>query len=167
MSIGSLLGGPAASGLFQGAILQSGAASAFHSRERASEITERLVATLGGPGDLRTVPWDRLLEAQGKVAAEMAGSGAGLPFMPVVDGTVLPRPPMETVARRVCPARVMIGTNRAETTLFLAVGAGGDLTEAAAVRRLDEANRSASRAVYEADRSGVAGGSGPRVCVGA
>lgn len=164
MSVGSLLGTPAASGLFHGAIPQSGAASTFNSVERAAAVTERLIAKLGGRDVLRTAPWERLLAAQGEVVVDMARDGAdGLPFMPVVDGTVLPRPPLQTIAAGEAPVRLMTGTNRDEMTLFLLTAPGaGDLTEEAAVRRLDRTTRGAGRALFDAYRPVLGAGATPK-----
>src|SRR5207302_2802163 len=163
MSIGSLLGMPGASDLFQGAILQSGAASTFNDRDRAARMTERLAAKLGGLDDLRSAPWERLVEAQGEVIVEAAREGGGLPFMPVVDGTVLPRPPLQTVAAGGVPVRLMAGTTRDEMTLFLAVDPeGSDLTEETAVRRLDRTNAGDGCERYEAYRPVLGADAAPR-----
>src|SRR3712207_215533 len=73
MSVGTLLALPAARGLFQRAILQSGAASNAMSRERANEVAGRLLEALGIPREksetIRDVPARDLLAAQGRVYA--------------------------------------------------------------------------------------------------
>jgi para-nitrobenzyl esterase len=154
MSVGALLGMPAASGLFQQAIPQSGAASNFQSVEQASEVAEQMVAKLGGLDALRAAPWERLLEAQGELVAERR-PGSPLPFMPVVDGVVLPRPPLESVAAgSAAPVRLLAGTNRDEMTLFLLSGPNGfDLTEDSAVQRLERGSPGAGRSLYDAYRA--------------
>jgi para-nitrobenzyl esterase len=158
MSIGALLGIPAAAGLFQGAVLQSGAAATFGSLERASQVTDRLAAVVGGVDALRAADWERLLAAQGELAVELAREGVGLPFMPVVDGTVLPEPPTQAVTAGGARARLMIGTNRDEMALFLAVAPGaGQLSEEGAVRRLDQTTGGAGRALYDAYRTLLGG----------
>jgi para-nitrobenzyl esterase len=126
-SVGTLLGLPAARGLFAGAIAQSGASSWFSTRERANEIARRLVDTLQvAPGDieaLRARSVDDILAAQataGLALGSMTGeAGLRLPFQPVVDATVLPQPPLGTVAAgNAQGVRVLVGTNRHEMTLF-------------------------------------------------
>jgi para-nitrobenzyl esterase len=155
MSIGALLGMPAASGLFHKAILESGAAGTFNSLERASEVTQRLLDSLGGAGGLRSATWERLVDAQGDVVDEMARAGAPLPFMPVADGVVLPRPPLQTIAAGAASSvRLMTGTTRHEMSLFLIGPRGGlGMNEEAAVRRLDRATTGAGRALYDAYRA--------------
>jgi para-nitrobenzyl esterase len=158
MSIGTLLGVPAAAGLFQGAILQSGAAATFGSLERASEVTDRLAAMLGGVDALRAADRERLVTAQGELVLELGREGKGLPFMPVVDGTVLPEPPALAVAAGGARVRLMAGTNRDEMTLFLALATGGgQLSEEGAVRRLDQTTSGAGRALYDAYRTLLGG----------
>jgi para-nitrobenzyl esterase len=126
-SVGTLLGTPSARGLFTGAIPQSGAASWFATRERANEIATRVVDALGvETGDvdaLRAKTKAEVIAAQttaGVAASSITNeTGAGLPFQPVVDGTVLPRPPLETIAAGNAEGvHVLVGTNRHEMTLF-------------------------------------------------
>src|SRR5207302_3000498 len=94
MSVGTLLGLPAAKGLFVKAIPESGAAHGARTLEHAARILNEFLVELGidgGPAAvdrLRDVPAAALLDAQAKlVEREMAG---GLAFTPVVDGVVLP-----------------------------------------------------------------------------
>ncbi|MBO0683233.1 MAG: carboxylesterase/lipase family protein [Candidatus Dormibacteraeota bacterium] len=164
MSIGTLLGMPAASGLLHGAILESGAGANLNSPERAAEAAERLAAKLGGFEALRQAPWERLIEAQGEVIADMSRGAGRLPFAPVVDGEVLPRPPIEAVADGAAASiRLVAGTTRDEMTLFLMVGPGGsDLSEESAIGRLDRTNDGAGRRLYQDYRSLLGSGAGPR-----
>ncbi|HEY5011315.1 MAG TPA: carboxylesterase/lipase family protein [Acidimicrobiia bacterium] len=120
-SIGTLLGLPAAKGLFHGAIPQSGAASWFASTERATEIATVLVDALGvEPGDLDALyakTTDEIIAAQASVGLET--DATGLPFQPVIDGTVLPQPPLDAIANgSAAGVRLLVGTNRDEMTLF-------------------------------------------------
>jgi para-nitrobenzyl esterase len=126
-SVGTLLGLPAARGLFAGAIPQSGAASWWATRDRANEVADRLVHALQvRPGDgaaLRAKTKDEVLAAQAVAGLEARTltkeEGIGLPFQPVVDGTVLPQAPLDAIAGgNADGVRVMIGTNRHEMTLF-------------------------------------------------
>lgn len=124
MSVGTLLGTPAAQGLFQRAILQSGAAHNVSSQEVALGVGQRFLEALGSVGRdlaaLRAAPVAALLDAQAKTAAALFGQmPGGLPFQPVVDGTVLPKRPLDAIASGAC-ARLplLIGTNRDEWKLF-------------------------------------------------
>ncbi len=129
MSIGTLLGTPAADGLFAKAILQSGAAHTVSNAEDAAAVADALIDELGGGGVERLLAVEpaRLLQAQqvvsqGAERGQVAGrsrTSSGLPFGPVVDGRVVPGPPFEAVvggSARSVP--VLVGTNRDEWNLF-------------------------------------------------
>ncbi|HUI26909.1 MAG TPA: carboxylesterase/lipase family protein [Candidatus Kryptonia bacterium] len=130
MSVGVLLGCPAAAGLFRGAIPQSGAAHTVLSREEAAKVASRFAAALGARSidDLLAAPVECILEAQMAIERQSrsgdlqprAGNGlGGMPFQPVVDGHVLPKPPIDAVrAGLASKVRVLVGTNRDEMTLF-------------------------------------------------
>jgi para-nitrobenzyl esterase len=120
-SVATLLGTPAASGLFNAAIPESGAASWFATTERANEIASVIVETLGvKPGDLDAMyakTTDEIIAAQAAVGLETDANG--LPFQPVVDGVVLPEPVLDAVAGgSAAGVRLLIGTNHDEMTLF-------------------------------------------------
>ncbi|HLY81536.1 MAG TPA: carboxylesterase/lipase family protein [Acidimicrobiales bacterium] len=121
MSIGTLLAMPAAAGLSQAAILQSGSTSAHRSRTQADNVTRSVLTFLGvGPGQLADVPVAKLLEAQLAVSGGAQVSGY-LAFQPVVDGTSLPTAPSDAIAAgSAAGVRVLAGSNRDEMTLFLA-----------------------------------------------
>jgi para-nitrobenzyl esterase len=121
-SVGTLLGMPAARGLFQNAIAESGASSWWATRERAAGIAVKLVSQMGvAPGDvdtLRAVPMEQIIEAGTSLGTASPSSG-GLSFQPVVDGTSLPQPPLDAIdAGNADGVRVLVGTNRHEITLF-------------------------------------------------
>jgi para-nitrobenzyl esterase len=130
MSVGTLLGCPAAAGLFRGAIPQSGAAQTVISREDGAALARRFVAALGATSidDLVTAPVERILAAQVELEQQTrtgdlrprTGTGlAGMPFHPVVDGHVLPRPPIDALrAGQASTVHILVGTNRDEMTLF-------------------------------------------------
>jgi para-nitrobenzyl esterase len=124
MSVGTLLALPAARGLFQRAILQSGAASNAMTCERANEVAGQMLEALGIPREqaesIRDVPVADLLAAQAKVYAA-SGSG-GLPFQPVVDGDSLPELPLDAVGHgSAAGVSVLAGTTRDEMRLFTAL----------------------------------------------
>jgi para-nitrobenzyl esterase len=123
-SIGTLLGLPAAHGLFGRAILQSGASSNVSDRDHATRMAERLLAQLGlaanagGLAELVRVPFPKLLEAQDAVVNETF-TNHRLPFQPVVDGTALPRPPLDAIGDgSAAEVTVLCGTNLEEIRLF-------------------------------------------------
>src|ERR1700730_2534374 len=74
MSIGALLGMPAAHGLFQRAILQSGAAGNLVTRPRATKVAQALLAKLGLETSqlaaLAEVPLEVLLKIQPELGRE-------------------------------------------------------------------------------------------------
>lgn len=118
--VGTLLGAPAARGLFTGAILQSGASSWVSTREHATGIAQRVVENLGvGAGDTEAVlsaTTDQILKA---LPAFREDGVAQLPFQPVVDGVVLREPPLAAIAGgNADGVHVLTGTNATEMTLF-------------------------------------------------
>lgn len=145
MSVGTLLGCPRARGLFRRAILQSGAAHNVHAPEAAAVVTRAVLDALGlGARDvraLREAPLDAILAAQ-KRALEAAlppplAHGGLLRFQPVVDGDVLPRPPLEAIAAgSATGVSVLAGTNADEYKLWgLTDPKAAALDEPALVRR--------------------------------
>lgn len=154
MSVGALLAMPAAEGLFQGAILQSGAASSASDMARAEETAARLVSRLGGLDALRSAPVERLLAAQSEVVAERGAPGGRLPFQPVVDRATLPHLPLESIRKgSAAGVRLLTGTTRDEMTLLLAAVPGWrDVSEEQVVRRVDRAVPGRGRSLYDAYR---------------
>jgi len=142
MSLGVLLGVPAARGLFRGAILQSGGASNFLQRDEADRVSRSFFAALGAPdpvrGTLEALPVERLLEAQDHCAAEMWQRERRMAFQPVVDGALLPRPPLEAVAAGdAANVRLLAGTNLDEQGLWAPTDPKlAELDEAGLLRRL-------------------------------
>jgi para-nitrobenzyl esterase len=116
ISIGNLLGMPAARGLFDRAILQSGATPLLpQSRADATALARAVLAELGvGVEALADVPVERLLAIQVQLN-RTRGLGAIAPY---VDGVSLPRPPFETVREGGAPVPLLLGSNRDEWRLF-------------------------------------------------
>jgi para-nitrobenzyl esterase len=167
MSVGTLLGLPAAKGLFGKAIPQSGAAHNAKPRDDADAVTRELFAELGidpspaGVARLRELQGDALLEAQNTIVARHAVTG--LAFTPVVDGMVLPEPPIDAIgAGSAGGVRVLIGTNADEMKLFTVMDpASSGLDEARLIHRATGALGDAGRAAelvtaYKANRPGAA-----------
>jgi para-nitrobenzyl esterase len=94
----TLLGAPAARGLFHRAMVQSGSYLKMADRETSAATAAALLAQLGIDrsriADLQDVPWTTLLEAQGALAA----ADPTRRFSPVMDGTYLPHHPFDPVA---------------------------------------------------------------------
>jgi para-nitrobenzyl esterase len=151
MSVADLLALPAAEGLFHRAICQSGPPRALD-MARAEAATAKLLAEVGvgRPADLRQLPVDRLLEAQG---AMMSGPGGGLRLAPVVDGASLAGPPNSALAdgaSAIVP--LMIGSNRDEWKLFIAGDpAGRDPDWDVVRRRIESAFRADGVSMAAAD----------------
>ncbi|HWS47550.1 MAG TPA: carboxylesterase/lipase family protein [Acidimicrobiia bacterium] len=131
-SVATLLGAPAARGLFRGAIPQSGAASWTTTRDQATAVAQGVLDRVGvAAGDVSgalAVPTDALIGALPSFREDTVNT---LPFQPVVDGVVLPQPPLATIAAgNAAGVHVLAGTNRHEMTLFmLADPAFGRLTD--------------------------------------
>jgi para-nitrobenzyl esterase len=127
----TLLGTPAAKGLFHRAAVQSGSTLRLISEADAEKSTDLLLKKLGLPrarvADIQQVPWEQLLQAQVE---------AGGTFTPVMDGRYLPHHPFDPSA----PAEsrdvpVIISTTLEDAALRLT---NWDLTESALVALLNE-----------------------------
>jgi para-nitrobenzyl esterase len=90
----TLLGTPAAKGLFHRAIVQSGSTLRLADEAAAAKSAELLLQKLEIPksriADIRRVPWEQLLEAQTQAT--------GAAFTPVMDGKYLPHHPFDPAA---------------------------------------------------------------------
>ncbi|MCL4686839.1 carboxylesterase family protein [Myxococcota bacterium] len=127
MSIGALLGAPAARGLFRRAILQSGATRNVTPLDGALRIAELFRTALGEDARdldaLRKAPVEAVLEAQQQAADLRWNHVEGLAFQPVCEGpiagAILPRPPLDAVAAGdVADVALLVGTNLDEWRLF-------------------------------------------------
>ncbi len=119
MACATLLGMPAAQGLFRRAILQSGAANRMGDVESGAKLASRVLDTLGIPegkaAKIRDVPVDAILKAQLAVSA----TGMGLAFAPIVDGATVPLHPRTAVADGAARnVELIVGSNRDEAKLF-------------------------------------------------
>ena len=157
MCVGMLLAMPRAEGLFRRAISQSGAAQHVASAATAQRISQNLAAKLGVAATRETivaVPVDRVLAAQGELMADLMAHpdperwsdevvATMLPWQPVIDGDVIPAPPLDRISAGASASiDVMVGTNTEEHRLFLVPGGAIDqvtneaLARAAAAYRL-------------------------------
>jgi para-nitrobenzyl esterase len=138
MSVATLLGSPAAKGLFQRAIMQSGNGSIVADLSDAQLVARDLAARLGidatatGFGSVSPAA---LLEAQNALYLDMAANpdparygastvknGLGLmPLIPAVDGEIVPQYPIDAVAAgSASDIPLLLGTTAEEMRLFLA-----------------------------------------------
>jgi para-nitrobenzyl esterase len=165
MSIGTLLGLPAARGLFHRAILQSGASHNVSDPEQGRRVAETFVPELGvGSEDLaqlREAPPRAFVDAQNRCLARLWQEVRGLAFQPVVDDRLIRQAPLEAIAAgEASEVPVLIGTNLDEYKFF---GVGdrtlSKLDEAGLERRLarrlprDGDGNSLARAAIEAYRT--------------
>src|SRR4029079_2235930 len=86
--VSALLAAPAARGLFQRAIIQSGPPFQFPSTTTATDTTEKVLARLGidrqkGPEALHALTAEQLLKAQAALGAGGRASAARAVFAPV------------------------------------------------------------------------------------
>ncbi len=126
MSVGALLGLPAARGLFHKAIPQSGACHTAAGKAQAVRVSEAVLAAteLKTADDLRVAEGKTFMRAQAhlalnKVPGHTVAEIGGMPFRPAVDGDVLPDHPIHSVrggATRHIP--IMTGTTTEEWKLF-------------------------------------------------
>ena len=111
--VSTLMGMPAAKGLFHRAVIQSGPALTVGLPEAATETARQLIDSLGiKPGEVRklqAVPYDKLLAASGSI------NGG---FRPIL-GPAVPEHPFEPTASELSrDVPLMIGTNQHEQALF-------------------------------------------------
>ncbi|MGH0035286.1 MAG: carboxylesterase/lipase family protein [Myxococcota bacterium] len=180
MSVGTLLGTPRARGLFQRAILQSGAAHNVSSPARATEVARVFLRELGlpspDPDRLERIGLDEILRAQSTTTQRMGLVDGRLPWQPSVDGDLLARTPLEAIAEgSSAHVPTLVGSNLDEWKLFmLGDRKGRSLDEEGWQRRLDrtlsldlpddESRRRAVRRAHETytgcegERAGVSPG---------
>src|SRR5699024_7985403 len=115
MSIGTLLAIPSAKGLFNQAILQSGAARNVLKSETAARVAKKILGNLGMDSkDLSTlekIQADKILKAAEHIPPMALG--------PVIDGLVIPEHPEIAIAKGAGKdIPVLVGTNKDEYRLF-------------------------------------------------
>jgi para-nitrobenzyl esterase len=120
ISAGVLMAAPQARGLFHRVILQSGPPVAVDP-EAASPVTETFFRAGGLVAEsLHEEPIEKLLATEGACLASPGIRPLDLPYMPVVDGDVVPGDPTETIAAgRGTDVPLLIGTTRDEMTAYL------------------------------------------------
>ena len=123
MCVSALLGVPAARGLFHKAVVQSGPPYSY-SLEGAERTGDELGKLLGiyplNRSELEVVPTQALVAAAQELQQRPPEpQDLPLPFRPVIDGLLLPRPPEDTLAAGgAAGIPLLVGTNRDELTFF-------------------------------------------------
>jgi para-nitrobenzyl esterase len=136
MSVGCLLAMPEAHGLFHKAIAQSGATHIGADRDSSCKIARLMLEGLAG-GDPLTMDWQAILDVQRKILDQPRETGTGMPFMPTIDGELLPEKPIDAIrkgAARGIP--VMTGTTRDEWNLFTIAAANLKTLDPAGLHKL-------------------------------
>jgi para-nitrobenzyl esterase len=119
---GILMGVPEASPLFSQMISESGGAERVSTRQQAAAVAEGFGASWRRASGLETAALatarpELLMEAQREFLASWP---AHFPLRCELDGALLPRRPVETIAAGSTKGkRLLIGTNRDESALFL------------------------------------------------
>ena len=115
VKVATLLGVPAAKGLFQRGIIQSGARGKGMARDTAIKNTTTVMSKLGAKSiaELQAVPMDKLLAA-------VTTTGRTTPdFGPVTDGDYLPADMFDPVAAPTAHnIPLIVGTNRDEYSIY-------------------------------------------------
>ncbi len=134
MSVSTLMAMPAAKGLFQRAIPQSGAAHNGISAPTASMIGGHMLDILGvSPGDmdaLARMPNELLLEAQTKINNELTetrdpnrfgeAAATAMAFQPTIGTAALPKRPIDAIAAGdAADIDLMIGSTLEEALVFV------------------------------------------------
>jgi para-nitrobenzyl esterase len=141
MSVATLLAMPRAEGLFRRAIAQSGAAHHTISAAIARRVGRHIAKKLGVAATreaIAAVPVDRLVQAQAELNADLVADpdpeywgsevvSAMLLWQPVVDGDIIPAPPLDRIAAGAgAGIEVLVGTNTDEHRAMLVPGGALD-----------------------------------------
>jgi para-nitrobenzyl esterase len=119
LSVSMLMIIPQAWPFFQGAILESGAISLIHSRERSRRVGSHFLDILGlrrgSVEKVRSLDLPTLLKAQSKVHALV---GDTVPAAPWYDGDLLPATLSDARVAATAPVPIIAGFNREEIRTF-------------------------------------------------
>ncbi len=145
MSIGDLLSMPKARGLFHKTINRSGSTNTVAKLNDAVEATKQFLKILNiGPKDtaaLRALTTEQLLDGQEKLGAILREKKNALtPFMPVVDGDVMPDFPIVSIKKGSAKKIIVMAGNTLDEMKMMA---GMDpnmrnLDEAGLIKRLND-----------------------------
>jgi para-nitrobenzyl esterase len=152
--VGTLLAMPAAKGLFQRAVIESGPTLKLVDREKAARLAARLVDKLGvsksNLRELQSLPVEKIMGAYFAISngiADQMTEG----FSPCVDGLILPAHPFAPVASPISAGvPTIIGCARTEVTLQMADDASAfNLDEQGMRQRVAKLLRDKSGAVID------------------
>ena len=127
--VSALLAMPAAKGLFQRAIVMSGAGIRMAEHERATKLADAVLSEVGLTANqldkLQALPVERLLAAIGPAQKKLAPAVHTLldrcGFGPVVEGHDLPHHPFDPTATDLSDdVPIMVGGTKDENAVFLA-----------------------------------------------
>lgn len=156
MSIGALLGIPAARGLFHKAILQSGASHNVSNPEKAARVAGEFFESLDipdpSPEALADVPVGRLMEAQARATVGVGLEDGVMAWQPCVDDDLIVETPLAAIDRGAAGAiPILIGTNRDEYRLFTVMDRDrlNDAELASRVRRIARRGQSEDASLVE------------------
>jgi para-nitrobenzyl esterase len=135
--IGALCASPSASGLFHKMVIQSGAQTRVHDRDRATDVARQFLCELGtgkpSLSDLASITAERWRTATVAIETRLGM----LAFQPVVDGADLTSHPWsDEVLHATAHLPLMIGTTADETAAFLPEVLGQNLDESAFLEQL-------------------------------
>ncbi len=163
VKVHTLMGLPAAQGLFNKAIMESGSASHWMNHDQGKQIADHVLNYLGAkPQDLYTLPLAKLLEAQFKAIpprctpalppSGLPGAVDNLAFFPVIDGRVMKRSPtLEIKDGLSSDVALIIGSNKDEAAAFLGRDPSlASLTQAQVRTRLSHTLGERANAVIDA-----------------
>ncbi len=143
MSVGTLLGMPAAKGKFHKALNRSGAANINGPLDGCVEIAEKYLKIFNLKGKdvdaLRALSTQQLLDGQNKLIEQLRNEdGRATPFQPVVDGKDLPEMPMAAIKKGSAGnIPIMAGTSLDELKMMSAMDPSArNMNEAEMVKRL-------------------------------
>ncbi|MDA1074370.1 MAG: carboxylesterase/lipase family protein [Proteobacteria bacterium] len=158
-SVSTLLGCPAAQGLFRAAIPQSGGAQHTLPEQAGEIVADAFLAAVGvdTAEGLQAIDVDEILRAQSQVIADLEG-GVGSnnklgvavsAFYPVVGNRILSQSPIDAIRQGVgASIPVLTGWNKDETTLW----GYGKVDEAKLERFADNLGATAALQVYREQR---------------
>ena len=120
-SILHLLGSPGISSVMRRAIMQSPGADMTQTPEIAAKVARCFMGNAGASdvAGLRQLEPQEIVAAQVKTAMEMFNEAGAMPFHPVVDGSLIPAPPVELLqAMTATDIDVLVGATAHELRLF-------------------------------------------------
>jgi para-nitrobenzyl esterase len=161
MACATLLAVPRADGLFRRAILMSGAANHVHTVDEGIRRAERVAQELGVPATreaFSAVAPDHLVTVQERmgwygrdeiddgdmIRRFVSMTRDGLRFGPLVDGDLVPEPPLSALASMSRECEVLVGTTSGETVAMARFA--GDLSDDTLLKTLQLAGMSSAEA---------------------